>query len=274
MKLKKVGLIAVFYSVAIIVCVMTIAIIANKNRIDENELVTGEIENEDKLVAETNENETTDCQELYNIYTFVSDYIKSNAEEVKVSAELNEEVTLSSLVKSTENIAIVRIISLDSSSAEFDQVVGKTYGKLIVNTVIKGNLQEGDVVEYAALGGYLTIAEWEQYQPSTANEKRDYLRKQNGTEVDKNTTYMHLQIGNNLDVEEGKTYLAYLNYNEDMEKYEIVGFEDGLMEINVNKEESTVSTIDIDGQELKIKNNDSGEYESLDEYINEIKENI
>lgn len=262
MKIKNILMILLICIIAIIICIVAIAMISNNatDKTTDNEQVVGIIENEN-----------SDNKETYDIYTFVSDDIKANAENVEVPAELNEEVTLSDLVKSTENIAIVRIISLDSSSAEFDQVVGKTYGKLIVNTVIKGDLQEGDVIDYASLGGYLTVAEWEQYQPSTANEKRDYLRQQSGLEIDKNTTYMHLQLENNIDVEEGKTYLAYLDYNEDMEKYEVVGFEKGLMEINVDKEESTVSIINLDLQKLKIKNNDNDEYESLEDYIKEIE---
>lgn len=204
------------------------------------------------------------------VSTYVTNDIKKSAENGDVSVEFNKKVTLNELVNSAENIAIVRIISLDSSSAEYDHVVGKTYGRLIINTAIKGNLKEGTVVDYAALGGYLKITEWEQYQPEAANAKRKLLRGQNGIKVDDNS-YIHLQFDDCIDVEAGKTYLAYLNYNKNMQKYEIIGFGDGFMELSIDSEQENISTININTNEVKILNNYTKEYENLDEYINKIK---
>jgi len=225
-------------------------------------------------IKENDFNLTNNQISKYRVSSYISDKQKADAENAEISLEINEEESFEDLVKKSENIVIVRIISLDSSSAEYDQVVGNTFGKLIINNVIKGELKEGQVVDYAATGGYLTINEWEKYQSDTANEKRDYIRKQNGIVVDKETSYIHLQFENNIDVEEGKTYLAYINFNDKMDKYEIVGFERGLMEISIEQEENTISAIDMKLNELKLKDNNSGKYELLNDYIEKIKENM
>ena len=235
--------------------------------------------NTNRMVTESDEStilgkEIERKKKKNKISTFVTPDIKKSAENIEVSAEFDKEVTLKDLVDSTENIAIVRVISLDSSSAQYDHVVGNTYGKLMVNTVIKGTTKEEEVIEYAALGGYLTIADWEQYQPSAANEKRDFLRQQSGTVSNKNEAYIHLQFENNIDIEEGKTYIAYLNYNSEMGKYEIVGFADGLMELSIEKENKNISMLDVDTKQVKIKNNHTGEYENLESYIEKVKSYI
>lgn len=256
MNRKKV--LVAFIACSILIGIMLITAIKPTIKVNEN-IVLGE------ATAEKAENKLS---------TFVTEKIKKTAEEAQVATELNEEVSMKGLIDSTENIAIIRIISLDSSSAQFDQVVGKTYGKMLINTVIKGNLKEGEVVDYAALGGYLTIAEWEQYQPAAANEKRDFLREQSGIKLNKEESYIHLQFEDNIDVEEGKTYIAYMNYNSEMGKYEITGFADGLMELSIEKEQKRVSPINIDSQKVMIKNNHTGEYESLESYTEKVKSNM
>ena len=198
MNKKKVLITLIFVSALIIASLLLLATYKLNPKSNEGIMLGKEISNSE-----------TQTQ----ISTFVTSDIKKSAENIEVSAEFNKETTLNDLVDSTDNIAIIRVISLDSSNAQFDHVVGNTYGKLMVNTVIKGNLKEKQVIEYAALGGYLTIAEWEQYQPTAANEKRDFLRQQSGTVSNKNEAYIHLQFENNVDIEEGKTYIAYLNYS-------------------------------------------------------------
>lgn len=271
MNKKKILISLTLSIVLIIVSFLVINAITLNTKSNENALLGKETKSDEStaLEKEIKNNET-----INQVSTFITPNIKETAENIEVTAESNEEVTLQDLVDSTENIAIVRVISLDSSSAQYDHVVGNTYGKLMINTVIKGSLEEQQVIDYAALGGYLTIAEWEQYQPAAANEKRDFLRQQNGTTSNKNETYIHLQFKNNIDIEEGKTYIAYLNYNNQMGKYEIVGFADGLMELSIEKEDNNISLLNIDTNQVKIKNNYTSEYENLESYIEKVKSYI
>lgn len=243
-------------SVAIIIFIIVLIILSlNSTETDKN------------IKVGNMNNISIDSRKEYKISTYVTEKIKEKSETVRVNAILTEDMKAENLKNVAENIAIVRIISLESSSAEYNSAVGMTYGKLLINTTIKGRLKEGAVIDYAATGGFLTISEWEKYQPKAANEKRDYLRAQSGVKINKDKTYIHLQFADAIDVEEGKTYLAYLNYEEGMQKYQIIGFGNGLMELDIDKENSTISKIDLDTKKLKIKNNNNKQYENLDNYI-------
>lgn len=244
--------------ISAIFIIFAICFILFSNKMQSNMLVQSQ-ENQNKLAQKTDEHE---------IYSFISEQQKSKAEESIVFAHMKSQITPKELKENADNIAIVRIISLDSSSAEFDSIVGNTYGKMIINTNLKGNLVNGDVVEYASTGGYLTIAEWEKYQPTVANEKRDYLRAENGIEVNKETEYIHLQLRNCIDVEEGCSYLAYFTYNESMQKYKIIGLQTGLMKLNIPKENNTISLMNSDYNNVEVFNNNTQKYENLQEYIN------
>lgn len=205
--------------------------------------------------------------EGYEVSSFVTDEIKDESESALMSALLSDELTPDNLKEEAENIAIVRVISLDYSSTEFDTIVGNTFGSMLINTVLKGNLQEGNVVSYASKGGYLTISEWEKNQPAAANEKRDYLRAQNNKAIDKDSTYIHLQFNKCVDAEAGQTYLAYFNYNEEMGKYEIIGFQNGFMKLDIPQENSRISTLNIKNDEIRVLNNNTNEYENFKNYI-------
>ena len=205
--------------------------------------------------------------EEYVTYSYISTEQKKAAENNIVFGHMKSEITSKDLKSSADNIAIVLIVSLDYANAEYDNIVGNTYGKMLINSSIKGNLSSGDIVEYCATGGYLTIAEWEKYQPVASNEKRDYLRAQTGIQINKETSYIHTHLRNCVDVEEGSTYLAYFTYNKDMNKYKIIGLQNGLMKLDIPNNNSRVSVLDLDYNNTKIFNNKSQEYENLQDYI-------
>ena len=72
---------------------------------------------------------------------------------------------------------------------------------------------------------------------------------------------------NDPTIEEGKVYLAYLKYHEEYDSYEIIGLGKGFRELKINKV-NTITNKPISIDNMTIKNNYSGEYESLSEYIN------
>lgn len=69
-------------------------------------------------------------------------------------------------------------------------------------------------------------------------------------------------------MEIGKTYLAYMRYHDDLNSYEILGFENGLREINLPIQSRSVKKETLLLDDLKLKNNHTNAYESLSEYIN------
>ena len=79
---------------------------------------------------------------------------------------------------------------------------------------------------------------------------------------------MKVLIDNDIYLEAGKTYLAYLNYSNSFQKYEIIGLGNGLREVNT-EQKSRISVQNFDISSLKIKNNNTDEWEALNNYIQE-----
>ena len=142
---------------------------------------------------------------------------------------------------------------------------GVTTGKLLINETLRGDLQKGQVIEYMKNGGVMNMAEWEDTQPVNANLKRAYLRNQAGVDIDLENTYINILISDDIEIEEGYTYLIYLKENNG--KYEIIGLDIGLRKINVNYA-SKLRAQNYDMSTLQVMNNETGEFESLQEYIN------
>ena len=203
----------------------------------------------------------------YKVSSFITDEIINNSERIQMLGLYTQNISPENTKKDAEFIAIVQIISCDYSSTEYDSVAGQTFGKMLINNVIKGNLKPGEILDYAAIGGYLTIEEWESKQPEEANQKREYLRKQNGITIDKSKTYMHIQFDKCIDAEEGITYLAYFNYNKEMGKYEFIGFHNGLMKLDLTKKKSVSVINNLDMNDVKVLNNNTRQYENLNDYI-------
>ena len=81
--------------------------------------------------------------EGYEVSSFVTDEIKDESESALMSALLSDELTPDNLKEEAENIAIVRVISLDYSSTEFDTIVGNTFGSMLL-----AMLQKEDILQY------------------------------------------------------------------------------------------------------------------------------
>lgn len=219
-----------------------------------------------KFSDKTQDSKFVVAEAEYDISSYVTDEIISNSENAKMSALYDQSILPENIKSRADYIAIVRVISCDYATTEYDNYAGHTFGKMLVNNVIKGDLNTGDVFNFASIGGYLTIEEWEKNQPKEANEKRDYLRQLNGIVIDKSKTYINVQFDKCVNVKAGKTYLAYFTFNEKMEAYEIIGFHNGFLELDVNQAR-TISVIEMDFNNVKVLNNNTREYENLNEYI-------
>lgn len=214
-------------------------------------------ENTTDIVAEDNE---------YNTYSYVTENMKQNSDKCTIYIELASEFTPENMLKDTDAVALVTIVSKDGASMKYSNY-GMTYGTMIVDNILYGSLVKSDeLIEYLKPGGYVSVADYDAQDIPAAVEKRDYLRKQAGIEIDKENTYYNLQIEDDVELEVGKTYLAYLHYSENINKYEIIGLRTGLREVNVSQK-TRVKAQEYNINDLKIKNNKTGEWESLNEYV-------
>lgn len=205
---------------------------------------------------------------FYDTHNYLSDEIRSSAEQTIPSASFVNDNSPSTMLDGSDAVAIISIISVDGVNNKINPAVGASYGKLVINNVLYGDLTSGDTIEYIKSGAIMSMAEWEEAQPEDARRKREEIRKEAGIDDSYLTeTYGQFHYANDPIVEEGKTYLAYLKYNKSVEKYEIIGRENGLRELNIKKQEK-VSSKSYEMQNYTIKNNITKEYESLNNYVN------
>lgn len=201
----------------------------------------------------------------YNTYTYITEDMINNSDKSTMYAELNSEYTPDNMLEVSDAVALVTIVSEDGASMKYS-AFGMTYGTMVVNDVLYGNINSNGLVEFLKPGGYITMSDYDAHDIPASVEKRDYLRKQAGIEIDKENTYINLQVEDDVELEVGKTYLAYLHYRENYGKYEIVGLRNGLREVNV-AQTTRVRVQQLNKDSLKIKNNKTGEWESLNEYV-------
>ena len=213
-------------------------------------------------ISQNNKVVKDDVSQLANgkqIYTYVTDEMKKDSkyiDENKATAQISKVYTPKDLLELCDCIALITVESIEGASREYSSST-MTYGKVIVNNVILGDIKLGDEIEYLKPGGYITVAEYDKYEDGA-----EITEEQTGEE----TQYYNALLNGDIEREVGKTYLAYLRYDNNEDKYEIIGLGNGLREINIPKE-NVVTSKEYDLDELKILNNTTNEWESLKEYI-------
>ena len=175
----------------------------------------------------------------YEISTYVTNEIKEIATDSASVVCFKEPFTIESLKKLCTDIAIIRVISLDYMDMNVS-MLGMTFGKALINNSIYGTLKEGDVITYMKPGGYVDMETYNNAQPEAARENRLKVREMYGITTPLSEEYANLRVNKDINIEEGKTYLAYLTYNEKNKGYEIIGLEIGLREVQIPQENEYV----------------------------------
>lgn len=169
----------------------------------------------------------------YTVTSYITQKMIDHAETGNLDMISSIEWTPDSMLEYATDVAIVHVVSLEKADMEFAAFVPTTYGEMLVNTPLKGNIEKGALIMYAKPGGMISIEDYEKTDDPQAIEKREYLRKEANRQVDKKNEYYDFLIGNDVEIEAGKTYLAYMTYHENLNKYEIIGFGTGFREINM-----------------------------------------
>ncbi len=197
-------------------------------------------------------------EEEYKIYSYITDEMQQKAQDVTpVILCYARAYTPEYLNEIASHIVVARVISIDEMDVSYS-LFGMTKGKLLINNSLKGDFKNGQVVSFGKLGGIIdaqTIIDVQGEECSYTNEEP------------KSKIYFNLIREFDINIEEGKTYLLYLSYNEHEDVYEILGLKYGLREINIPQEKDTISLINVDFSKLELKNNDTNEFENLQEYI-------
>ena len=172
------------------------------------------------------------------------------------------------------NVFIAKVESIDGCSTTIGNgrfsPIPAEYGKMRVLRNIKGSV-DGESISYNRAGGIISIAEYEKDAPAEMVANEEKHRKASGNEnIDKNANFYEWKEDGDIDIEVGKTYIFFAMYNEETGYYNILGAQYGSREISsgeANDGNDKISMNALDKDELKLKNNDSGKYESLKEFI-------
>ena len=159
------------------------------------------------------------------------------------------------------DIALVYINSIDGCDNQ-DETTGEyvypyTYGKLTVLQVFKGPLTDGSQISFSRMGGTVTVDAYAagMYE----NEREKFL-----AHINPDLEYITQRFEDDIDIEVGKTYLAYMFNPEEgnvprENEYALFGWQGGIREAadspSVLSEEST--------SEIRVLNNYTGEWETL-----------
>ena len=123
-----------------------------------------------------------------------------------------------------------------------------TVGTIKVKNIIKSNdiVSKNDEIKFVRLGGTITVAEYEK-----SLEPRQIVRQglDKLTTEEKENSYIKVSISGDIEPEKNKMYLMYLKYDEDLNRYAIIGMEYGLKEYK----EST----------KQVKNNKNKQWENI-----------
>lgn len=199
-------------------------------------------------------------------YTYITEEMSEHAQHGVLEVLSTTALDPCSLLELSSDVAIVKIISVDHADMKYAGFIPMTYGTMQIVIPFVGNKNTGDMVDYVKPGGMVSIAEYESSDDHLSIAKRDALRKKAGLEIDKENTYYDILLGNDVEVIAGKTYLAYLDYHKESNEYEVVGLGNGFREINMSIKEDAID-IPFDSSSLQIRNNTTGEFESLQQYI-------
>lgn len=175
------------------------------------------------------------------------------------------------LKKDTDHVFIGTIDSIDGASNTIGTgsftLIPRTYGKLTVLQEIMGSF-DSDTITYAKYGGVISLADHEKDMPEDMRKNDQLHRTASGQEnIDKENTYYDFLMAEDIHLEAGKTYLFYGSFYEGTDIFLIKGQQYGTRE--VMEQASGISSFRElpDTSRLSLKNNETGEYESLDEYL-------
>ncbi|MFV0381754.1 MAG: hypothetical protein ACK5KR_05995 [Breznakia sp.] len=212
-------------------------------------------------------------QEQEVVYTnYTDDLDLSNAETIEGVASWPVDISdVAKLRDEASNVFIGTVDSIDGCSTiaakkEFNSFP-QSYGKITVLKNLKGDTED-TIINFTRSGGSLTIAEYEKYAPAEIIESDDQNREAMGKgNVDKETTYLTYSYMDDITLEAGKTYLFFAGYVKTTNSYIIGGLQYGSRELYQEETKKSVFRTMPDVDTIGVKNNISGEYESLADLI-------
>lgn len=165
----------------------------------------------------------------------------------------------------SSDIVLVTVTSIDGGS-NVNEITGEyvypyTYGKLQILDTYKGDLSVGQEIEYVRMGGIVT---YDSYVASLYPAQREKFISQSGVKP----AYIKMMFEQDIELEAGKTYLAYLRNPESGDfsrenAYAMIGWEGGLREVRGLEQADESNSV----PQIEVFNNYTNEWESLNTII-------
>ena len=143
------------------------------------------------------------------------------------------------LAEFSDLIVIGKVTNLDDAT-NYNPTTKKygkarTPGNLEIISVIKSdNNNNSTEVKFMDMGGMISYTDYEKSLLPAQKAKRDYLMQTNGITASKSNIFVRQSVQNQLAIEEGKTYVMYLRYDSDYDRYMVVDQPHGVKEYNTN----------------------------------------
>lgn len=196
-----------------------------------------------------------------DVHTYADTIDEQDIAYVKVDADMAYNMADPIQLKNhATNVFLASVSSIDYATCNLEgytySPIPYTVGKLEILNNYVGEAE--GIVKFSKSGGTVTLEEYNRNAPQESVSKKEYLQKESNTEV----KYMNVKFTNDIALETNKTYLIYATYNEEYDRYEIIGFAYGSREVQgVHSKTRTVS------DEATIVNNETGQTESFKEYV-------
>ena len=220
-------------------------------------------------LGERNKIEIEESKEVVEKYFNAYEDLEGEVLHVISNAELNHSISdLSLMMGMSSNVVLAKIVSIDGGS-NFNQITNEyvypyTFGKMEIIDTIKGEVEKGETVTYARMGGIVSFEDY--YNSLYPAQKEKHLGS-----LESIPSYVKMQFNGDIDVEIGKTYLMCLiNSNEGNvaleDAYAIIGWQGGLREIAID---NSIQPYSLKNPSVQVLNNFTGEWENLTELLEE-----
>lgn len=212
-------------------------------------------------------------EETYTASTYITKDMKKKAGEASSITAETISKTIGEWSEDADLVVLATVISIDEAktvlASGITDELGFTFSTILVQQTYKGEDMNGKTLKTLKQGGILTQAQIEQASDPEAVKKHEYLRKKNGGE-DPANIYVNTNLENDVMLEEGKTYLLLLNYVKEEDRYEILGLNNCTREAQI-PQTRTIRQRNFKKDEIKLKNYDTQEFESLDSVLSQIR---
>ena len=193
---------------------------------------------------------------------------KENVYSMPASASLAVDISNPDVLSSMcDGVVLATVDSIDGSN-NYSEVSGEyvfpyTYGRITILESYKGDFPIGESVEFYRLGGTISI---DQYHAGLSEGELEKLSSLGENSMLNKSQWVQRTISGDIEVEEGKTYLMYINpesaYYGKPNTYAIVGLQGGLREVqNVNTNKARSAS------DLKVLNNFTNQWEDITSII-------